>query len=133
MSIWPTPTTLGTQDKVPREGFHRANQQDTVYAIISDRSRQITVREGDVIQCDHQDNLEPGQTITFDNVLLVSNEGNVTIGTLQVEGASVTGEVIGATKGPKLVVFRFKRRKNVRVKRGHRQNFVAVRVTGINA
>jgi large subunit ribosomal protein L21 len=104
-----------------------------LYAIISDRSRQITVREGDVIQCDSEATFEPGSTITFDNVLLVSNEGNVTIGTPQVEGASVTAEVIGVTKGPKLVVFRFKRRKNVRVKNGHRQAYVAVRITGINA
>ena len=85
-----------------------------------------------MIQCDHQDNLEPGQTITFDNVLLVSNEGKVTIGTPQVDGASVTGEVIGATKGPKIVVFRFKRRKNIRVKRGHRQSYTRVRITDIN-
>jgi large subunit ribosomal protein L21 len=104
-----------------------------LYAIISDRSRQITVREGDVIQCDSESSFEPGSTITFDNVLLVSNEGNVTIGTPQVEGASVTAEVIRETKGPKLVVFRFKRRKNVRVKRGHRQAYVSVRITGINA
>ena len=86
-----------------------------------------------MIQCDSLDNAEPGSTITFDNVLLVSNEGNVSIGTPQVDGASVTGEVIGDTKGPKLVVFRFKRRKNVRVKRGHRQAYTAVRITGINA
>ena len=104
-----------------------------MYAIISDRSRQITVREGDVIQCDHQDNLEPGSAITFDNVLLLSNEGKVTIGTPLIEGATVTAEVVGPTKGPKLVVFRFKRRKNVRVKRGHRQDYVAVRIIGINA
>jgi large subunit ribosomal protein L21 len=120
--------------RFPREGFHRGfPPKDIVYAIISDRSRQITVREGDVIQCDHQDNLEPGAKLTFDNVLLVSNEGKVTIGTPQVEGASVSAEVIGPTKGPKLVVFRFKRRKNVRVKRGHRQAYLAVRITGINA
>ncbi len=104
-----------------------------MYAIISDRSRQTTVREGDVIQLDWQDGQEPGATITFDQVLLVSNEGQVTVGTPLVKGASVTAEVLGPVKGPKLVVFRFKRRKNVRVKRGHRQNYLRVRVTGINA
>ncbi len=86
-----------------------------------------------MIQCDSESTFEPGSTITFDNVLLVSNEGNVTLGTPQVKGATVTAEVIALTKGPKLVVFRFKRRKNVRVKRGHRQAYVAVRITSINA
>ncbi len=82
---------------------------------------------------DWKDGLEAGETLTFDQVLLVSNEGQVTIGTPMVDGASVTAEVIGAAKGPKLTVFRFKRRKNVRVKKGHRQKYVQVRVTGINA
>lgn len=104
-----------------------------MYAIIHDRNRQFTVREGDVITCDLNDSLEPGAKITFDSVLLVSNEGNVTVGKPLISGASVTAEVIGEIKGPKLVVFRFKRRKNVRVKNGHRQKYTQVRVTGINA
>jgi large subunit ribosomal protein L21 len=79
------------------------------------------------------DGQEPGTTITFDQVLLVSNEGQVTVGTPTVEGASVTAEIVGPSKGPKLTVFRFKRRKNVRVKRGHRQKHTEVRVTSINA
>jgi len=104
-----------------------------VYAIISDRGQQSTVREGDVMLMDWKDGLEAGETVTFDQVLLVSNEGQVTVGTPTVEGASVSAEVIGATKGPKLTVFRFKRRKNVRVKKGHRQKYLQVRVTGITA
>jgi len=78
-----------------------------VYAIISDRGQQSTVREGDVMLMDWKDGLEAGETVTFDQVLLVSNEGQVTVGTPTVEGASVSAEVIGATKGPKLTVFRF--------------------------
>ena len=104
-----------------------------MYAIISDRGQQSTVREGDVLLCDWKDGLEAGETMTFDQVLLVSNEGQVTVGTPTVEGASVTAEVLGPAKGPKLTVFRFKRRKNVRVKKGHRQKYLQVRVTGINA
>ena len=104
-----------------------------MYAIISDRGQQSTVREGDVMLMDWKDGLEAGETVTFDQVLLVSNEGQVTVGTPTVEGASVSAEVIGATKGPKLTVFRFKRRKNVRVKKGHRQKYLQVRVTGITA
>lgn len=104
-----------------------------MYAIISDRSRQHSVREGDVITCDLMEGQEPGSTVTFDKVLLVSNEGQVTVGKPTVEGATVTAEVVGAAKGPKIVVFRFKRRKNVRVKRGHRQKHTEVRITSINA
>lgn len=104
-----------------------------MYAIINDRSRQITVREGDVIQLDLNGEQAPGTELTFDQVLLVSNEGDVTLGTPTVAGASVTAEVLGPATGPKLTVFRFKRRKNVRVKKGHRQKYTRVRVTGISA
>jgi large subunit ribosomal protein L21 len=103
-----------------------------VYAIISDRNNQATVRVGDVVTCDLLD-AEPGSTVTFDHVLLVGNEGNVTVGKPTVDGAKVTGEVVGESKGKKLVVFRFKRRKNIRRKTGHRQRYTQVRITGIDA
>jgi len=102
-----------------------------VYAIINDRGRQTTVREGDVVKLDLQGSAEPGQKITLGEVLLVGNEGSVKIGKPTVAGASVTAEVIGLEKGPKLVAFRFKRRKNVRVKRGHRQKYTEVKITKI--
>ena len=104
-----------------------------VYAVISDRSRQLGVRVGDVVVCDPSAEAEAGKSITFDRVLLLSNEGEVTIGKPTVDGATVTGEVLGAFRGKKEVVFRFKRRKNVRVKNGHRQDYVRVKITGINA
>ena len=103
-----------------------------MYAIISDRSNQATVRVGDEILCDLMGDAERGSTITFDTVLLVGNEGSVKIGKPTVEGATVTGEVMGLDRGDKLVVFRFKRRKNIRVKRGHRQTYTRVRITDIN-
>lgn len=102
-----------------------------MYAIINDRGRQTTVREGDVVKLDLQGSAEPGQKITLGEVLLVGNEGSVKIGKPTVAGASVTAEVIGLEKGPKLVAFRFKRRKNVRVKRGHRQKYTEVKITKI--
>ncbi|MCB9914392.1 MAG: 50S ribosomal protein L21 [Planctomycetes bacterium] len=104
-----------------------------MYAIINDSNQQTTVRAGDVILCDLKKDAKAGETITFDQVLLVGNEGTVKVGAPTVKGASVTGEVLGEAKGPKLVAFRFKRRKNVRVKRGHRQHFTRVRITEINA
>ena len=91
------------------------------------------MREGDVVLCDLNESLEPGQSVTFDEVLLTSHEGEVRVGKPTVEGASVSAEVLGQAKGEKLVVFRFKRRKNVRVKRGHRQRYTRVRITSIQA
>jgi large subunit ribosomal protein L21 len=104
-----------------------------VYAIIRDRSRQATVRAGDVILCDLAARHAPGDQITFDEVLLVGDEGTCKVGKPTVAGARVTGEVLGTVKGKKVVAFRFKRRKNVRVKRGHRQAYTRVRIQGIEA
>lgn len=104
-----------------------------MYAIINDSNQQTTVRAGDVITCDLKASAQAGETIVFDQVLLVGNEGTVQVGKPTVSGASVTGEILGEIKGPKLVAFRFKRRKNIRVKRGHRQRYTRVRITEINA
>ena len=102
-----------------------------MYAVINDRSRQYTVRQGDEILCDLGSDLQPGQTVTFDRVQLLGNEGDIKVGKPYVDGAVVTGEVLGPAKGKKLVVYRFKRRKNVRVKQGHRQGYARVRIQGI--
>jgi len=104
-----------------------------LYAIVSDRNQQITVRVGDEVVCDLMDMAAPGSKIVFDNVLLVGKDGQVTVGKPQVPGASVQAEVIGPFKGKKLVIFRFKRRKNVRRKTGHRQKYTKVRITAIQA
>ncbi len=103
-----------------------------MYAIIDDRGRQAGVRVGDVVACDQNTDWQVGETVTFDKVLVLSNEGDVRVGTPTVDGASVTAEVLGPIKGKKEVVFRFKRRKNVRVKNGHRQGYTQVKITGIN-
>jgi len=102
-----------------------------LYAIISDRNQQTKVQKGDVILCD-LNGMKPGDKITFDEVLLVGNEGSVKIGKPLVAGASVTGEVLGELKGDKVIAFRFKRRKNVRKKRGHRERYTQVKITSIN-
>jgi large subunit ribosomal protein L21 len=103
-----------------------------VYAIISDRNNQATVRVGDLVLCDLMD-AETGSEITFDQVLLVGDEGEVKVGKPTLEGVSVKGEVLGLARGEKLVVFRFKRRKNIRRKNGHRQSYTKVRITSIDA
>jgi len=104
-----------------------------MYAIIQDRKRQATVRKGDVILCDLNSEKKPGDVITFEEVLLVGNEGEIRIGKPTLEGAKVTGEVVAEVKGPKVIAFRFKRRKGVRRKRGHRERYTQVKITGIHA
>ena len=104
-----------------------------MYAIILDRTRQTTVREGEVLLLDLDTSHAVGDNLTFNDVLLVGDEGNVKLGKPLVAGASVTAEVLGMVKGEKLIAFRFKRRKGVRRKRGHRQKYTQVRITGITA
>lgn len=104
-----------------------------MYAIISDRQRQATVRAGDVLLCDFDKSRAAGDKITFEEVLLVGDEGDITFGKPTIAGATVTAEVIGEVKGAKVIAFRFKRRKGVRKKRGHRQHYTQVRITAINA
>jgi large subunit ribosomal protein L21 len=104
-----------------------------VYAVINDRSRQFTVRVGDKIRCDVGLDDTAGAKVTFDQVQLVGDEGNVRVGKPYVAGASVEGEVLGPVQGEKVIAMRFKRRKNVRKKRGHRQDYVLVKIAAINA
>ncbi len=102
-----------------------------MYAVISDRSRQFTVRAGDEILCDLGLDATPGSKVTFDQVQVLGNEGAVTLGKPFIAGASVTGEVLGGAQGEKVIAFRFKRRKNVRRKQGHRQAYVRVKIQDI--
>jgi large subunit ribosomal protein L21 len=81
----------------------------------------------------HRLNAEAGQKLDFDRVLLVDNDGAITLGAPAIEGASVTAEVIDHVKGDKVIVFRKKRRKGYRKKNGHRQSFTAIKITGISA
>jgi large subunit ribosomal protein L21 len=103
-----------------------------LYAIVSDRNQQLTVRVGDEVTCDLMD-AAPGSEVIFDSVLLVAADGKIQVGKPLVAGATVKAEVIGLTRGKKLVIFRFKRRKNVRRKTGHRQSYTKIRITDISA
>ena len=103
-----------------------------MYAIIDDHGRQFTVREGDLVDLDLKDATEK-ESIVFDRVLMVSGEDGTKVGTPTVQGAKVTGTVLGETKGRKIVVRKFRRRKNYRRKQGHRQHFTRVRIDSIEA
>jgi large subunit ribosomal protein L21 len=104
-----------------------------VYAIVQARGRQIKVTPGAVIEIDGTPG-EAGSAFTFDQVLLVEKEaGDVVAGAPYVAGAKVVGVVDGEARGPKLRVFKKKRRKGFRKTRGHRSIFTRVRITDIQA
>ena len=103
----------------------------TTYAVIRDRGREFKVREGDVIEIDRVPG-ERGAAIEFDQVVLYSAGDEVEVGRPLVAGAKVSAEVVGQTKGDKKVVLQFRRRKDSRTRKGHRQKFTAVRITGIS-
>lgn len=103
-----------------------------MYAIIEEGGRQYKVSQGDVINID-RDPEGDAKSITFDRVLLVGGgDGGAKIGAPLVGGASVTADVVGLAKGPKLVSIKYRRRKGYRKKIGHRQHYTAVKITGIN-
>ncbi len=102
-----------------------------MFAVISDRNRQIGVRLGDVVACDLNQAWKPGETVAFERVLLVSNEGQVRVGKPTLQGVRVEGKVLGDFRGVKTVSMRFKRRKNVRRKQGHREGYSRVEITAI--
>jgi len=104
-----------------------------VFAVISDRTRQIGVRVGDVIACDLNRDWKDGEAVTFERVLMISNEGTARVGTPALAGATVEGKVLGSFRGKKTISMRFKRRKNVRRKRGHRESYTRVEITAIQA
>ncbi|HVY60157.1 MAG TPA: 50S ribosomal protein L21 [Planctomycetota bacterium] len=101
-----------------------------MYAVIRDGGRQFTVREGDRILVDLK-NLQADAEVRFDQVLLVGDEKGAKIGKPTVEGASVLGKVLGEKKGEKLIAFKFRRRKDSKSKKGHRQKYTAVKVEKI--
>lgn len=103
------------------------------YAIIATDGRQYKVEEGQEIQVDLRDEVQDGATITFDQVLCVSDGTNVKLGKPTLTGATVTAEVISALqKGDKLFIQKMRRRKNFRRRTGHRQHYTRVKIAKIS-
>ena len=100
-----------------------------MFAVIKTGGKQYRVAAEDMIKVEKVRG-DPGEIIQFREVLVVGGE-NVTLGTPMVSGASVAAEVLDQGRGPKIIVFKKRRRKNSRRKRGHRQEFTLVRVTEI--
>ena len=103
-----------------------------MFAIVSIAGQQFKVTEGQEIFVHHLDANE-GESVSFDDVLLVSNDSNTSIGNPIIDSASVKATVINDQKGDKVIVFKKKRRKGYRVKNGHRQLFTKIKIDAINA
>lgn len=102
-----------------------------MYAIIADGGRQYKVEEGQMLEIDFRD-VTAGDTLTFDRVLAVSSDaGGFKLGKPTVSGATVTAKVIGETKGDKIYIQKFRRRKNSKRRTGHRQKYVKVQIGSI--
>jgi large subunit ribosomal protein L21 len=101
-----------------------------MYAIIQDSGRQYRVVEGQELEVDFRD-VDPGEELTFDRVLAVSDSQGLRAGKPVLEGASVTATVVGARLGEKLYVQKLRRRKTFRRRTGHRQVFTKVRIEKI--
>ena len=98
-------------------------------AIIRSGSKQFRVAEGDTVKVEKLPG-NPGDSVEFGEVLLITGE-QPKIGQPTLQGATVKGEIVAQGRHPKLVVFKFKRRKRHRKKAGHRQAYTEVRITGI--
>ncbi len=103
-----------------------------MYAVIETGGKQYKVSEGDVLFVEKLD-VNEGENVTFDKVLLVGNDDDVKVGTPVVDGASVEAKVVKNGRAKKIYVFKMKSKKNYRRKKGHRQPFTKVEISKINA
>lgn len=102
-----------------------------MYAIIKTGGKQHKVSPGDVLAIE-KINGNKGESVVFDDVLMVADNGNIKVGTPLVEGARVIGEVLAQVKAAKIYVFRMKRRKGYHKKTGHRQKITNIKIKEIS-
>ena len=103
-----------------------------MYAIIKTGGKQYKVAEGDTLKVEKL-GVEAGETVTFDEVLMVSKDGSITVGTPTVENATVTASVVEEGKNKKIIVYKYKPKKGYQKKQGHRQPFTKIKIEKINA
>jgi len=102
-----------------------------MYAIFENGSHQYRVSEGDLVTVDRFPG-EHGEDLTFDKVLLLAGPDGATIGTPMVAGATVIGRIVRQFRDKKIIIQKFRRRKNMRRKRGHRQYFTTIQIKSIS-
>ena len=102
-----------------------------MYAVVKTGGKQYRVTKDDTILVEKLD-ADEGQTVTLSDVMLLGDGDKVTVGTPVVADASVEAQVVSQTRGPKIIIFRRKRRKNHRRTQGHRQDLTLLKITDIN-
>jgi large subunit ribosomal protein L21 len=103
-----------------------------MYAVIETGGKQYRVAQGETLRVEKLA-AAPGDKVTFTPLLFADDGGNVQIGRPQVAGATVEAEVLEQGLHKKIILFKYKRRKNYRLKQGHRQPFTAIKITAISA
>ncbi len=103
-----------------------------MYAVVTTGGKQYKVQEGDILRIEKIPG-EVGSPVTFDQVLLYSDGENLDIGKPMLDNISVKGRIVEQDRSKKIIVFKYKRRKRYRRKRGHRQYYTAVKVDRIEA
>ena len=103
-----------------------------MYAVVKTGGKQYRVAKDDKILVERLDG-EAGSAVQLENVMMLVDGDKVTVGTPQIAGASVAAEVVEQTRGPKIIIFRRKRRKNHRRTQGHRQDLTLLKITDILA
>ena len=117
--------------RITLDGETGKRRKSNMYAIIETGGKQYRVQEGDVITIEKL-NAEVGEKVTFDKVLVMGEGADAKIGTPYV-GENVYGEVVENGKGKKVIIYKYKAKKDYRKKQGHRQPFTKVEITGIGA
>lgn len=101
-----------------------------MYAIVETGGKQYRIKEGDIFQVEKLD-VPEGETVEFDKVLALSNENGFSAGQPYLENVKVIGEVLEHDKDKKIIVYKYKPKKNYRKKQGHRQPFTKVKIKSI--
>ena len=101
------------------------------YAIIRSGGKQFRVSPGDIVRVPSLGNKNEGDSVEFSEVLITGGEGPLRIGSPTLPGSVVSGTVVRNGRGPKIIVFKFKRRKQYKRKKGHRQGYTSVQIDSI--
>jgi large subunit ribosomal protein L21 len=106
-------------------------EHQIMYAVVEIKGEQFKVQKDDEILAQKVEG-EVGSQVTFDRVLMIGGEGDLKVGQPAISGASVQATITGARRGPKVVVFKKKKRRGYRRTRGHRQGFTSLKIDAIN-